>query len=379
MPAGQRSDRREGDRRRTRDRRHTSAPDAGMRIPSWPEQRVQFLTRYLFIILGLVFFNRGEGAGPLALSLQQLNLTFLLYAASNTAMFVHARRLPYAPARYHAAMWVDIAIVTVAVWNDPHPIPPSVLVFIMIVLGNGMRYGMRLFAEAVVGCFSGAMVAFSLRYTGSVGHIGAGVAFLNLFGAIILVYAYFLMGRVESSRKLLERSSREDNLTRLLNRRALDEVSRPCFQEVAGGRRRLVVMFADLDNFKAINDTLGHAWGDRVLVAFADLVRRSIRGTDLAARYGGDEFVLILPDLPLAGAHDIATRIREGFGAWTAGEGLGCTVTIGVGEAPTHGTTLDAMLDAVDRAMYAAKGRGGSDAGRREVVASPSQGGVVVA
>lgn len=356
-------ERRGGDRRRARDRRGMPDANAGTRIPGWPEQRVQFLTRYLFVALGLLFFNRIDRAEPAWLALTDLNLVFLAYTVFNTAMFLHARRVLHAPLRYRAAMWMDIAMVTVAVLNDPYAIPPSVLVFIMIVLGNGMRYGMRLFGEAVVGCFAGAMVALSLRHAGALDEVSAGVVFLNLFGAIILVYAYFLMGRVESSRRLLERSSREDNLTRLLNRRALDEVSRPWFLEVVVVGRRLVVMFAGLDDFKSVNDTLGHTYGDRVLIELSRIMRDSIRGTDLAARYGGDEFVLILPDLPLRGAGCIARRIREGFGAWAAGEGINCNVTIGIGEAPTHGTSLDAMLDSVDRAMYAAKAGNGADRG----------------
>lgn len=355
-------ERRGGERRRAHDRRRVPQ-HAGTRIPGWPEQRVQFLTRYLFLALALLFFNRPGLPAPAWVPLAGLNLMFLAYVLCNTALFAHAYRIPYSPLRYHLAMWVDIVVVTVAVLNDPNPIPPSVLVFIMIVLGNGMRYGMRLFGEAVAGCFAGAMIAFSLRYSGAVSQIGAGVVFLNLFGAIILVYAYFLMGRVESARRLLERKSCEDNLTGLLNRRALDELSRPLFREVAAGTRRLVVMFADLDRFKAVNDTLGHARGDQVLVEFAEVVRRTIRASDLAARYGGDEFVLVLPDLPPAGAERIARRVREEFAAWAAREGLECGVTIGIGEAPAHGRSLDAMLDSVDRAMYAAKacpgGRGG--------------------
>ncbi len=102
--------------------------------------------------------------------------------------------------------------------------------------------------------------------------------------------------------------------------------------------------------------------------------RDSIRGTDLVACYGGDEFVLILPDLPLRGSERIARRIREGFGAWAAGEGLDCNVTIGIGEAPTHGASLDAMLDSVDRAMYATKACNGVDSRCVCYIGAPARG-----
>ena len=74
---------------------------------------------------------------------------------------MHARRHQIYPLRYHLAMWVDIAITAISVLNDPYTIPPSLLVFIMVVLGNGMRYGMRLFAEALLGCFGAAMLVLN--------------------------------------------------------------------------------------------------------------------------------------------------------------------------------------------------------------------------
>ncbi|OYV77615.1 MAG: hypothetical protein B7Z66_04305 [Chromatiales bacterium 21-64-14] len=360
-------ERRESGRRRRRDRRTEAYPVPGARIPGWPEQCIQFVTRYLFVGLGLLFFSGITDVAPTWLSSSQLDGVFAVYTLITTAAFLHARSVPYSPVRYRIAMWVDVLMVTTAVLNDPHDIPPSVLVYIMVVLGNGMRYGMRLFAEAVVGCFAGAMVAFSLRHTGSLGNLDSGVVFLNLFGAIILVYAYILMSRIESSRQLLEAHSRRDNLTGLLNRRALEEDAGRLFERVKRGGQRLVVMFADLDNFKSVNDTLGHSAGDQVLVQFAAIVSQSIRRSDMGARYGGDEFVLVFPDISLADADRIAHRIRSAFATWTAQQHIDCNATIGIGEAPAHGSDLAAMLDSVDRAMYAAKSGGGG--GVRHVAA----------
>ena len=351
MKAPQRrsNDSRSGGERRARlERREQQAAD--MRFPSWEEQKVQFLTRYLFMVLGVLFFNFSGDFVPHWMSLQAINAGLALYFVVNTAGLLHARQHPVSPARYRLAMWVDIAMTSFAMLNDPYNIPPSLLVFIMVVLGNGMRYGMRLFGEALTGSFAGAMVVLSLRNAG----FTPGVMFLNLFGGIILVYAYILMSRIESSRRQLEQNSRVDGLTGLMNRRALFEATDGLFRKLSGSGR-LTVMFADLDKFKAVNDTHGHAKGDEVLKQFSHIVRDSIRDADIAARYGGDEFVLVLTDTPLDQARQVAERIRAGVAAWSQSNQLDVSVSIGMGEAPTHGNSLATLLERVDLALYRSK------------------------
>lgn len=340
------------DRRQDTDNNHITSQ---MRFPSWPEQMVQFLTRYLFVSLGFLFFNFTQGISPIWMSHLQLNLVYGAYLIATSILFWHASRHHISPNRYRLAMWVDIGLTSVSVLNDPYPIPPSLLVFIMVVLGNGMRYGMRLFREALIGSFAAAMLVLSLRYTGDNQIISPGLIFLNLFGGIILVYAYILMGRIEMSRAQLEHRSRVDTLTGLMNRRALLETADNLFGELKKGRERLVVMFADLDKFKLINDTHGHATGDEVLKRFSLILRDSIRNCDIAARLGGDEFVMILTDTGIDQAEIVAHRIQEQVADCARQHKLEYSVTIGLGEAPEHGETLHDVLDRVDRALYHAK------------------------
>lgn len=327
--------------------------------PSWNEQVVQFVTRYLFFGLGLVFFNFTIHFTPLWMPLHQINIVYGVYFVCNTTLFLHARRHPYSPSRYRLAMWLDIAMVSISLLNDPYDIPPSALVYIMVVLGNGMRYGMRLFAEALAGCFGSAMVILSLRYLGAIHQFSAGVVFLNLFGAIILVYAYILMSRIEVSRRKLEQSSNIDTLTGLFNRRALFERAEHLFRRTERSGHPLVVMFADMDKFKDVNDTHGHAMGDRVLQRFAEVLRKSIRAGDLAARHGGDEFVMLLVDTDLSQAEHVARRIQDEIAGEAQRLGVDCSITIGMGEAPLHGTTLSELLERVDAALYHSKGKHG--------------------
>src|SRR6516225_280179 len=104
-----------------------------------------------------------------------------------------------------------------------------------------------------------------------------------------------------------------DPLTGLYNRRSLDSLLQ---REVALAERHhtaLSLVMIDMDKFKQVNDTHGHAAGDHMLKAFADCVRITLRKTDLAFRYGGDEFVIALPQTPLAQAQQVVQKLRQAF------------------------------------------------------------------
>jgi len=306
-------------------------------------------------LLGFLFFNAVEGIAPTHWSLLQLNAAFGLYLLSNTLLFLHARQHNFHTMRFRLAMWVDIVITSICVLNDPYPIAPSLLVFIMVVLGNGMRYGMRLFAEALIGCFIATMLVLSARYLIDGATLSPGLVFLNLFGAIILVYAYILMGRIDRNRRELELRSNLDILTGLLNRRALLDVVNTMFQRLHRNDRKFAMLFADLDKFKAVNDELGHTAGDLVLKQFAEIIRKSIRSTDIAARFGGDEFIILLEDTSLEDAEIIASRIQQQVNYWANENSIDFSASFGLGEAPTHGDNFHSLLEQVDRALYHSK------------------------
>jgi sigma-B regulation protein RsbU (phosphoserine phosphatase) len=116
-------------------------------------------------------------------------------------------------------------------------------------------------------------------------------------------------------------------------------------------------MFADLDHFKICNDWHGHAEGDRVLIKVADLLIESTRSTDLVARYGGDEFVLLLTDTDLAAAQAIAQRIQTVIEEWMRSNEFVCGISLGVSEAPPGELNLTDVLHSVDGLLYAAKAK----------------------
>ena len=325
------------------------------RFPTRQEQAVQFLTRYLFIVLGLVFFNYASDFTPKWMPLWQVNLWLGVHLVVNTINFIHAWRKPVSPTRARFALWWDVISATICVANDPYDIPPSMMAYIIIVLGNGMRYGMRFFAEALLGSLIGGALAMTARYVHLPNVLSPGTVFLSLFGAIIVVYAYILMSRVEQARYRSEQVSRTDALTGLLNRRGLNEAADGWFSGPGLANRQLVVMFADLDNFKMVNDTRGHAEGDRALLQVAMRLQSCVRPTDFVARYGGDEFVILLPETALTEAEQIASRIQKLVGEWFAERGLSCGISIGVAAVPPTESDLGKVLASVDRLLYESK------------------------
>lgn len=158
-------------------------------------------------------------------------------------------------------------------------------------------------------------------------------------------------------------AAEQDPLTGLLNRRGFDSAvsSLSMAQRVAG-----VVMACDVDNFKQVNDSFGHASGDLVLAGLADLLLSRLPSSALVARFGGEEFVVFLPDMPLASGAALGQSIRADFSArdWRAA-GVHRQITMSLGVAAPAGTesSLHDALARADRALYAAK-----TAGRNQVM-----------
>jgi diguanylate cyclase (GGDEF)-like protein len=157
----------------------------------------------------------------------------------------------------------------------------------------------------------------------------------------------------------LRRVAVTDALTGCFNRELLQQ--RLAVELALAGQREspLSVALVDVDHFKAINDRHGHDVGDKVLVVIADRLRSAIRADDVLVRYGGDEFLALLPNTAVAVAREIGARMRERMeesGVQTDGRSITTRVSVGVAEY--HGVSPDALLRRVDAALYAAK-RGG--------------------
>ncbi len=163
-------------------------------------------------------------------------------------------------------------------------------------------------------------------------------------------------------RNSLRTLSVRDPLTGLFNRRYMEESLE---RELRRANRRsgpLGTILLDVDDFKRRNDTLGHEAGDNLLLELGNFLRAHVRGDDIACRYGGDEFTLILPDASLEISRQRAEQVREGvkhLGVHHRGQPLGTvTLSLGVAVYPEHGITAQALLRSADSALYEAKKEG---------------------
>jgi len=167
---------------------------------------------------------------------------------------------------------------------------------------------------------------------------------------------------IVSDRERLEHLAAHDALTGCLNRRALIEILEREWERSVRYSLVLTAMMIDIDRFKQVNDTQGHLAGDNALRKLGDLLRREVRSVDTVGRYGGEEFVILLPETASHGATIFAERVRQriqvmDFG--TPDRPLSVTVSIGVASVPDpRATTPETFLALADAALYRAKGDG---------------------
>ena len=162
--------------------------------------------------------------------------------------------------------------------------------------------------------------------------------------------------------KRAEALSVTDDLTHLYNSRYLNQVLRRETKRASRSGRPLSLLFMDLDGFKSINDRHGHLCGSRALVEAAAVIKASARETDVVARFGGDEFAVVLPDTGGEGAYAVGERVRERIAEhhFLESEGLNIrlTVSVGVSTLPDVASSAEELVQAADAAMYRVKDRG---------------------
>ena len=157
--------------------------------------------------------------------------------------------------------------------------------------------------------------------------------------------------------ELIRLQSFTDPLTEIYNRRSLEELASRFIGQAKRLGNPLTFLLIDLDRFKQVNTQFGHLTGDFVLTEIATLLKCSIRGTDAAIRYGGDEFLIALSNTNAAGAATVVNRIETSLNEWNQSSSLDdFTVSLSIGMAEwTDGKTLDEVLDVADRNMYEEK------------------------
>ena len=255
-----------------------------------------------------------------------------------------------------------IAFVTWVLWYTDRLASPLVNLFLLPVITSALTLG-KLATLANVGLIAACYILLgsasflemlTLRF---VAGFAAQLAPVLLVAYITTMFSADIRYGLQHAKLLSE----TDDLTGLFNTRGFAIAANRLFGQATRYGRPASVLMVDSDNLKGINDSHGHDAGSRLLRQVANAVQSELRATDVPARYGGDEFIVLLPETPPKGALDVAERIRNAIASRPLainGQQINATVSVGIACYPEDGRTLDALAARADRALYQAKQEG---------------------
>jgi len=323
-------------------------------VPEIYMPRLQLFIRMLLGAMSAVYFNYIP-IPLLILTVTQLNLIIVSYCAFHVFWWWYYQRYGAKIIMFRLGSWIDIMGAVTAALCDPFIIPPMILLLLTAVLGNGIQHGLYVFVESMIGALilGGAALIIHCSLLGDWPPY-------NLYFYVFLIvvsvyYSYLLVRRLELMKMEAIRISEYDSLTGLMNRRAFLRAAEYLLLLNERAHIPLVFIFVDLDNFKAVNDQFGHDMGDKVLRHFSDMARSRFRESDIIARYGGDEFVMILTNTSLGDAESAVQKLQREFRDWAQNNGLPVGFSFGLEMAPEGKNNLGDILRQVDAALYDAK------------------------
>ncbi|MGY2376705.1 diguanylate cyclase [Pseudomonas sp. SDO524_S393] len=245
----------------------------------------------------------------------------------------------------------------------------AVTILSMMTMNNVAAGGKRLFLRGVLAQAAGVAVAwllFGMKFNPNVSltQVYACLPMLTLYPMAIGMVCYQLAIKLSEHKRALSALSRTDSLTGLLNHGSWKDLLQLKFHKCQQQQSHATIALIDIDHFKQINDSHGHIVGDAVLRQLSVELRKHLRENDLAGRYGGDEFCVILPLMPSEEAARVMEHMRETFSNYRNPQIPELRVSLSIGLADFQPWFTDAAmwLNAADRALYAAK-----DTGRNRV------------
>lgn len=258
---------------------------------------------------------------------------------------------------------VAITVATLLVALTGGVISPFFFTFPLIVAGAALVVSPQITVALTATAGLGYLLATLLGSPSGIAlPVAAATIGINLTALILLAYASMVVAREQRrSRDAAIRLSTIDPLTGLFNRGFFFAALEREIARSARSSRGFCLLMMDLDELKAINDRHGHFHGDRVLRGVGDVVTAGVRRIDTAARYGGDEFVVLLPETDPTGAYVVAEKIRQGVESMVVDlpdRSVVPSMSIGVVSFPEDGSTADELMISADGAMYTSKRAG---------------------
>lgn len=315
---------------------------------------------WLLLILVLLYLAFGSLAKE-----NELAITAALFFYAAFVMAFRYANFYKRETRWKIAIetWAMIVFITWSLWFTGKLASPLLNTYMLAVITSALTLGkvttlievvLIAACHVLLGDADPAQTLFTLR--------GAGALAAQLAPVLLVAYVTTMFSAdIRFGLNKAKLLSETDELTSLYNTRGFAIVADRLFGQAARYKRAISLLMIDSDNLKHVNDTYGHEAGNKLLRQLAERIQAELRYTDVPARYGGDEFVVLLPETPSQGAADVAERIRDSMAGKPLvfdGQSVKSTVSIGVASFPEDGHTMDALIARADRALYKAKNNG---------------------
>ncbi len=315
-----------------------------------------------WLLLGLVLVYLLAG-GPADEGRVAIHTALFFFAAFILGLhYVHFYKLENR-SKLMFETWVMIVFITWVVWFSGQIYSPLLNLYLLPIIASALIFGKLptgFKVGTIIVCFM--FLAYNPK--------SKTLLTLPLWGEILAISAPMILvayittmlaADIRLAVDKIKQVSDTDELTGAYNMRAFSSVLQRAFRQAVRYGHALSVVMIDSDNLKQINDTHGHESGNRLLQHVVRCIREQLRGSDVMARFGGDEFIVLLPETNNKGAVEMAQRIRKSveISHFDVRSGqASITVSLGIASYPEDGGNLEVILDKADKAMYRAKQRG---------------------
>ncbi len=257
--------------------------------------------------------------------------------------------------------------ITYVIWNTGKSDSPLVDLYLIVIIASALTLGR---GTTILLVFLATVCLLYFDY--STHHLALFSpenindlmrTLVTLYTLLLIAYlTMMLSSHMERARNRIKILSERDELTGLLNMRAFTNLLAREHKQCSRYNRHYGILMADADNLKIINDQYGHAAGDNLIISIADALQATIRGADVVARYGGDEYIVLLPETDRDGAIGCAERLRRRIESTPLildnGKEISTSVSIGIACYPADGSNPEEMVNKADRALYNSKKQG---------------------
>ena len=260
-------------------------------------------------------------------------------------------------------VWVMILFVTWILWNTGRIDSPLINLYLLVIITSGLTLG-KLTTFMIL-----ALITAVYFWLGFPLYAGASFSLEN-FGRLFTIFTPYLLvaylttmlsADLHYARKMFKHLAECDELTGLHNIRSFSNTLQLEIKKSNRYKHVFSILMIDADNLKSINDEFGHEAGNQQIITMANTINSCLRESDILGRYGGDEFIALLPETPRDHALEVGDRIRkaiENTAFDMEGHQISSTVSIGVASFPEDAANLDDLLQKADRAMYKSKKEG---------------------